>query len=199
MAAHTERFEQRHEDAPSLPSLQPFPSYEAEHPAIVPAQSSADLWRRLVRHWDIIAATVTFGLLGAGLYLQLTDKQYDASAYIVSSRSQLVTTLFQAGGQSADPERDVNTNLEVIASETIAARVRSQLNLRMDIPQLLAKVKVVTKGNSNVFTITARDPCRQGRRRSPTRSLPSTSVIRARRAAASSARVFARSSSAWRA
>ena len=139
---------------------EPFPSYEPEDaPAIVPAQSAVDLWRRLMRHWDLIAAAVVFGLCGAGLYLHLAQKQYDASAYIVTSRSQLVTTLFQAGGgQSADPERDVNTNLEVIASESIAARVRTQLNLQTEIPQLLAKIKVVTKGNSNVFTITARDP-----------------------------------------
>jgi uncharacterized protein involved in exopolysaccharide biosynthesis len=154
MAAHPERLEQLREETPPL-SPQPFPAYGSEGPA----PSALDLWRRLIRRWDIIAAAVAFGLIGAGLYLQLTDKQYDASAYIVTSRSQLVTTLFQAGGgQSADPERDVNTNLEVIASETIAARVRSQLNLGIDIPQLLDRVKVVTKGNSNVFTITARDP-----------------------------------------
>jgi receptor protein-tyrosine kinase len=112
-----------------------------------------------MRRWHIVAVAVVCALVGAGVYLASTSARYDASADVVTSSSSLVSTLFQTGGgPSADPERDVNTNLEVISSATVAERVRAQLHLHTPIPQLLAAVSAATKGTSNVITITARDP-----------------------------------------
>jgi uncharacterized protein involved in exopolysaccharide biosynthesis len=125
---------------------------------LVPAARASDYVRGIARRWHIVALALACVICGAGIYLSTAEKQYDATAHIVTSRSQLVSTLFgSSGGQSADPERDVNTNLEVITSEAVARRVRQQLGLRTPIAPLLAQITTSTKGNSNVISVMARD------------------------------------------
>jgi uncharacterized protein involved in exopolysaccharide biosynthesis len=159
MSADPDRFENPRRVAQSAP----FPHVatdlwgDAGH-TVVPAPRGADYVRAVARRGHIVAIIAACALLGAGIYLTTTAKKYDASANIVTTRSQLASTLFQSGaGQSADPERDVNTNLAVISSGTVAGRARQQLRVRTSIRQLLDEVTATTKGNSNVITVTVRD------------------------------------------
>jgi uncharacterized protein involved in exopolysaccharide biosynthesis len=152
MPAQPDRADDPRRRAASVP-LQPVPTG-----IDVPAARASDYVRGIVRRWHVVALALACVLGGAGLYLSTADKQYDATAHIVTTRSQLVSTLFgSSGGQSADPERDINTNLEVITSESVARRVREQLGLRASIAALLAQITTSTKGNSNVISVTARD------------------------------------------
>jgi succinoglycan biosynthesis transport protein ExoP len=135
-----------------------FEIFRAEPDAIVPAERGADYLRALRKRWSIVVAVTGIAVAAALGSSLMAQKKYDATANVLLARSQLVSTLFQTGAQSLDPERDVNTNVEIVTSGTVALRVMTKLRLPMTVPQLLSEVKTATKGNSNVVGITVRDP-----------------------------------------
>jgi uncharacterized protein involved in exopolysaccharide biosynthesis len=146
---------------PNVPPLQQVAGrYAADLDPVypTPAARAIDYLRAGASRWRFVAIATACVLLGAGIYLTTATKRYDATADVVTSRSDLVQTLFPGStSPSNDPERDVNTNLALISSETIAGRVRRQLRLPTAVPALLDQVTASTKGNSNVISITARD------------------------------------------
>lgn len=126
---------------------------------VIPAQRAAEYLRAIRKRWRLVAAVASLAVAGALAFSMATTKKYDASASIVFSRSNLVSTLFQtSSGQSLDPERDVNTSLKLVTSDPVAQRVLAQVRPPMTMLQLLAEVSVSAVGNSNIVAITARDP-----------------------------------------
>lgn len=151
-------------DASAARELEPddapgdFEFFRAEPHAIVPAERGVDYLHALRKRWWVVVAAALIAVVAALGSSLMAQKKYDATANVLLARSQLVSTLFQTGAQSLDPERDVNTNIEIVTSGTVAQRVLTKLRLPMTVQQLLSEVKTATKGNSNVLAITARDP-----------------------------------------
>jgi uncharacterized protein involved in exopolysaccharide biosynthesis len=170
------RHSDEHERVPPIPASAPHITWDGKmaglheprqhpvdlfhpHELLVPAQQASHYLRAIRRRWWIVAVVAVLATVGAFAYSAASPKKYDATADVVFGKSNLLSTVFQSsGGQSLDPERDVNTNLQLVTSYPIAQRVLDRLRLPMTMSQLLAEVNVSTLGNSNVLAITARDP-----------------------------------------
>jgi non-specific protein-tyrosine kinase len=125
----------------------------------VPGQRLIDYLRALRRRWwliPIITALVT----AAALLLSLTStKQYDATAKLLLNQNEAINTLIDPNASSGtqDPERQLNTDVELIKLDAVAARVRQRLRLRMSTDQLLKEVSTEVGSTSNVVGLTVRD------------------------------------------
>jgi capsular exopolysaccharide synthesis family protein len=115
--------------------------------------------RALRRRWKLIAA-LTVIVVAAALILSLSQtKQYEAVAKVVlspESASRFINP--DVDTRSDDPERDINTQVELITFETVAERVKNKLSLDDSTDDLLEKVTAEVEGNSNIVSIKARDP-----------------------------------------
>jgi succinoglycan biosynthesis transport protein ExoP len=127
---------------------------------VAPTRQLADYLQVLRRRWKLVAA-ITLLVLGAALAVSLTStKKYDATAKLLLQTNDRIQTLLNPNASnppSFDPERDLNTNVELIKLETVADRVRQQLRLNRSTSELLSQVKTETEGTSDVVSITVRD------------------------------------------
>ena len=116
--------------------------------------------RALRRRWKLIGL-VTALVVAAALVTSLSQtKQYEGVAKVVLSSSERATAIInpEVDTRSDDPEREINTQVELITFETVAERVLARLSLDMSTDELLDKVKTEIEGNSNIVSIKARDP-----------------------------------------
>jgi succinoglycan biosynthesis transport protein ExoP len=124
-----------------------------------PAQQVGDYLRALRRRWKLILL-ITALVTGAALTASLTSpKQYDAAAQLLLSQSDQAVNELLTGrsSSSSDPERDINTSVELIKLDAIANRVRRDLNLSTPTSDLLDQVTTGVEGTSDLVTITVRD------------------------------------------
>ena len=105
---------------------------------------------------------VSITLLVAGIAVVVSlsgTKQYDATAKLLLHNDQSLNALLNLTSPSAnDPERETNTELGLIKLETVAQRVRNNLHLKTPVKDLLDKVEAEIDGNSNLVSLTVRDP-----------------------------------------
>jgi tyrosine-protein kinase len=131
---------------------------------LVPSQKISDYLRALRRRWWVVAWTaVVAGAAGFALSASM-PKEYDGAAKLMLDNAQPVDVVRgTAPTRSLDPERDINTSVALVKTETVARRVKSDLASRFDlgskltILQLLRQVSVATQGSSNIVVVTARD------------------------------------------
>ena len=122
-----------------------------------------DLWghiRTLRRRWKLIAA-LTAVIFAAALGFSLSqEKQYEGVSKVVLSPTERATALInpEVDTRSDDPEREINTQVELITFETVAERVQKRLQLDTSTDDLLDSVEAEVEGNSNIVSIKARDP-----------------------------------------
>lgn len=128
------------------------------YPEIVPAQRAATNLRTIGRYWwavlicVLLAATVGYG------FSARQPHNYDATAKVLLTNSEPLNVLAgRTGGSSLDPERDLNTNVDLVKLTTVASAVRAQLHLPLRLTDLLREVQAAPEGTSNVIAITARD------------------------------------------
>jgi uncharacterized protein involved in exopolysaccharide biosynthesis len=128
------------------------------YPEIVPAQRAASNLRTIGRYWwaillcVLLAATVGYGLSAR------QPHSYDATAKVLLTNSEPLNVLEgRTVGPSLDPERDLNTNVDLVKLTTVASAVRAQLHLPLRLTDLLREVQAAPEGTSNVIAITARD------------------------------------------
>lgn len=133
---------------------------EAEGPSAGP---TLDLLTRylgvLRRRWPVVALVFVIAV-GATLIRSVTaHRRYNATAQIVLGTNNQVTTLLNpnASTQSPDTERDLNTQVALIAQGTIADAVRQQLHLRDSRTALLKHVSTQIEGTTNLADITVDD------------------------------------------
>ncbi len=119
------------------------------------------------RAWWILAA-VAICVAVAVLYLEVAAKSYEASSDVLVTPVPRGSTSYIGLGlplESSDPTRDVETAARLIASTTVAARVKAQLGLPVSAEALLADVEAQPVAQSSIVTITARaDTPRQSAR-----------------------------------
>jgi polysaccharide biosynthesis transport protein len=125
----------------------------AETPADRMSMYAATLRRRWRFAVAIVAATVLAGVSVAAL----TPKSYDATAKVLIGQRAQIDALLGAADYTPDPERDVNTSIELITIEPVVHEVRRRLGLSLPPAALAGKVETGLDRNSNVVSITVRD------------------------------------------
>jgi capsular exopolysaccharide synthesis family protein len=118
-----------------------------------------DLLRAVRQRWRLvvlIAVVTTATAVAASLS---SPKQYDASADLLLRGPEPVNTLLDpnSGGGSVDPERELNTQRQLITVASNAHAVRRALNLRRSADDLLEQVETDTTSASNIVTLKVRD------------------------------------------
>jgi succinoglycan biosynthesis transport protein ExoP len=132
----------------------------AHGPAEVPLSERLAYYRRVLRRrWRVIALVPAVAVaisLVLGLQAQ---KEYDATAKLVVNPSNQVNALLNpsSANPSADPERDLNTEVSRIKTFPLAEAVRRDLRLRETDKALLAQVTTSIEGTTNVVDIKVRD------------------------------------------
>jgi polysaccharide biosynthesis transport protein len=112
----------------------------------------------LRRRWPLVAGIVAVALLSGAVVAALAPSSYEATAKLLIGQRAQVDALLGATDYTPDPERDVNTNLELITLEPVAERASAELDLGLPAAALTSKVRTEIAGNSNVVSITASDP-----------------------------------------
>jgi uncharacterized protein involved in exopolysaccharide biosynthesis len=126
-------------------------------PTVVPAAKAGDYLAALRRRWVIVLAIAFLAVDAAMLVTVLTPKQYSATAKVLITGAEPIDALQVGGARSLDPERDLNTSVELVNLQAVARPVRDELGLKMNVPDLLAEVHTAPDGNSNVLAITTED------------------------------------------
>lgn len=106
--------------------------------------------RLLVALMIILAAAFGFAASSVG------PRSYEATASVLLGQKGSVDALLGRAAPSADPERDLNTSVQLVALDSIANRVRRRLALRESADTLLSSVKTAVEGNSDIVSIRAR-------------------------------------------
>jgi Mrp family chromosome partitioning ATPase len=132
-------------------------------PAGWSARSPAELLRdylKVARRRWIVLVSITLLVAGIAVGVSLSGtKQYDATAKLLLQNDEPINDLLDLPSPNTDdPERETNTELGLIKLETVAERVRSALHVEIPDTDLLDKVEVEIQGNSNLVSLTARDP-----------------------------------------
>jgi polysaccharide biosynthesis transport protein len=122
-----------------------------------PAERMSMYYAALRRHWRLAACIVGVAVLVGLLVGALSPKSHDATAKVLIGQRTQVDSLLGAADYTPDPERDVNTSVELITLEPVAERVRRTLRLDLPASALVGKVSTAVDHNSNVVSITVRD------------------------------------------
>jgi polysaccharide biosynthesis transport protein len=122
-----------------------------------PADRLTMYLRELRRRWLLAAGIVLVATLTGALVAALAPTSYESTAKVLIGQRAQVDALLGATDYTPDPERDVNTNLELITLEPVAERVSAELRLGLPAAALTGKVTTEIAGNSNVVSITATD------------------------------------------
>ena len=117
-----------------------------------------DYLRAIRRRWRLVAlvtlvvtaVSVTVSLLG--------EKQYDATADLLFGRQAQVDSLLgEDSSFNNDPERTLNTDVELIKLDSVAEGVKRRLNTDLSVQDLLERVTTETSSSSDIVDLTARD------------------------------------------
>jgi polysaccharide biosynthesis transport protein len=121
--------------------------------------------KALRRNWALAACIVLTTVLVGVVVSTLAPKSYDATANVLIGQRAQLDALLGANDYTPDPERDVNTSLELVTLEPVAEDVSRRLGLGLSAGALIGKVRTATAGNSNLVSITVRDdsPARAAR------------------------------------
>lgn len=114
--------------------------------------------RTIRERWRVVLACIVVALIGAGLYVGLAPKVYQATSQLLVTPVEpsdpatvglgLITT-------SNDPGRDVATAASLVTTVEIAASVRSSLGLSESPRALLNKISAVPLANTSIVSVTA--------------------------------------------
>jgi polysaccharide biosynthesis transport protein len=121
--------------------------------------------KALRRNWALAACIVLTTVLVGVVVSTLAPRSYDATAKVLIGQRAQLDALLGANDYTPDPERDVNTSLELVTLEPVAEDVSRRLGLGLSAGALIGKVRTATAGNSNLVSITVRDdsPARAAR------------------------------------
>src|SRR6188472_3226725 len=83
----------------------------------------------LRRRWRMALAIVALAAVAGFLVASLSAKSHDATAKVLLGQQRQVDALLGTSDFSPDPERELNTGIELITLEPIADGVRRSLGL----------------------------------------------------------------------
>jgi tyrosine-protein kinase len=109
------------------------------------------------RWWPLAVAIVAVAaLMGLAVAAQRTTS-YTATAKVLLGEQRQLESLLGTSGYTPDPERDLNTSLQLITLEPIAKGVVDRLELAESPAALAGRVSTAVDRNSNIVTIAVRD------------------------------------------
>jgi capsular exopolysaccharide synthesis family protein len=123
-----------------------------------PAERLREYLRIARRRW-LVLAVVTGVVTAVALLMSLTGtEKYDATAVLLLRDGEPADSILGSTGSDSDPERETNTQIGLIKLETVAENVREDLGLDVSTSELLDQVSTEVEGNSDLVSVTARDP-----------------------------------------
>ena len=119
-----------------------------------------DQLRAVLTRWPLVVL-VTALVTATALAVSLRDdKQYDATAkLLVGSQGEPINNLLEPNTSAAasDPERDVDTGVEVIKAGGTARVALRRLGLRRSVDEVLEQIDIDSSTSSGVVSLRARD------------------------------------------
>lgn len=126
-------------------------------PSATPGQALERYVATLRRWWPLAVAIVVVATLAALVVSMGRPKSYEATAKVLLGQQRQVDMVLGTGDYSSDPERDLNTSVELITLEPIADGVRRALGLHESSAALVGRVTTAVDRNSNIVAISVRD------------------------------------------
>lgn len=118
-----------------------------------------DYLRAVRRRWRLVLL-ITLVTTGAALAVSLTaDEQFEANAELLLREEEPINSLLDpgAGSGSGDPERALNTEVELIEAGGTAHAARRLLGIERSADALLERVDTEASNTSNIISLTATD------------------------------------------
>jgi capsular polysaccharide biosynthesis protein len=122
-----------------------------------PAESLERYVATLRRRWLLTAAIVLVAALAALAVSMQRPTSYTATAKVLLGQQRQVDALLGTSDYSSDPERELNTSVQLITLEPIAEDVRASLGLHEPAAALVGQVTTAIDRNSNIVSISVRD------------------------------------------
>lgn len=118
-----------------------------------------DYLRAVRRRWPLVLLIVAV-VTGTALAVSLSgEKEYDATAELLLRSEEPVNSLINptASSGSEDPERDLNTDVELIKVAGVAHEAQRKLGIERTTDELLDQVSTETSSSSDIVDLTVRD------------------------------------------
>lgn len=132
-----------------------LPDSESSSATVSPFELLSVLWRRrlIVLGVFVVSVVVAFGLS------LRSPKQYSSSAQLLFrepgfAQALFGNGLFQSNGPE-EPQRTTQTDIDVVTSLSVAAKVQSQLRTSDSLESLLKSISVTPSSNANIANIQA--------------------------------------------
>jgi capsular polysaccharide biosynthesis protein len=125
--------------------------------ALTPVQAGGDtLWYLLRRSWIVALFAAVAAAVGAYVSSGLAER-YESTATVLVNQGGSAAELIDPGSTrpSSDPERDINTQVELITLPPVAQAVRREVGVRDGVDDLLDDVSTAVRGTSDLVEITA--------------------------------------------
>jgi succinoglycan biosynthesis transport protein ExoP len=127
-------------------------------PTVLPVERVFSYANALARYWKVVAVATALATFTALFLSVLSTKQYDATSKVLVGDAEPINIVTQSASRSQDPERDLNTGVELAKLNVPAERALRRVGRPMSVAALLARTEVGPEGNSNVVSIKVRDP-----------------------------------------
>jgi capsular polysaccharide biosynthesis protein len=118
---------------------------------------AAQYMAALRRWWPLAVAIVVVAALVGVVVAAQRPKSYTATAKVLLGQDRQLDSLLGTANYSPDPERDLNTSLQLITLEPIADGVINALDLHESSATLATRVTTAVDRNSNIVAISVRD------------------------------------------
>jgi uncharacterized protein involved in exopolysaccharide biosynthesis len=133
-----------------------------QSPLPAPVPTVAERFQRLLeivrRRWPILVSVTVMAAVVAALVASTGSERYDATAKVLLGESSIIgSTELDGASDPADPERDINTKIDLIRLESVARLVRQRLDLPMSSDALARKVTATPEGTTDIVNVTATD------------------------------------------
>ena len=143
---------------PAVPRPEPEAAVSTAHAAAAPPGAGLGMYLATLRRQWLLAALVVLTATVVGFVVaSAKTPSYEATAQILLDRQDPVDALLGTSAPSPDPERDLNTSVQLVGLQPIASRVGRIIGSAESPEALLRRVHVAADGNSDIVSITARD------------------------------------------
>jgi succinoglycan biosynthesis transport protein ExoP len=129
-----------------------------EHASPQTPAGALERYTATLRRWWLLAVAIVLVTALAALAVSAQrPTSYVATAKVLLGQQRQVDALLGNSDYSSDPERELNTSVQLITLEPIADTVRGRLGLHESPAALAGRVTTAVDRNSNIVAISVRD------------------------------------------
>ncbi len=118
--------------------------------------SLSDYGTALARRWWLVLLGLLVGAAAAVGYLNIVHKSYTSTAAVQVTDTGVSDSAVPVGSRTTTPNVDMDTEAQIVTSNTVASLAAKGLNTSLTPTQLAARVKVTVPPNSSVLSISFR-------------------------------------------